>query len=70
MPVYSLKKRRESAKLSQRALAKKLGMHQARVSRIENGLATPSLAQAVIIEKLFGIPCRWWVRGEVRKALR
>lgn len=69
MPVYSLKKRREDLNWSQGDIADVLGCAQSKISRIENGQQPPTLAQAVVLEGLFGIPCRWWVRGEVRKAL-
>jgi transcriptional regulator with XRE-family HTH domain len=70
MAVYSLRKRREDKGWSQRKAAEVMGTHQGRISRIEGGTALPSLPQAVIIEKIFGIPCRWWVRHEVREILR
>ena len=42
-----LRKARKARRMSQREMEKRTGMHQARLSRIENGQADPKLSEAV-----------------------
>jgi transcriptional regulator with XRE-family HTH domain len=50
-----IKKYREDKGLSQQALAEKLGVDQATVSRIENG-AVPARPVAILLQSLIGAP--------------
>lgn len=52
---------RRHALQSQRELARELGFAKAVYAAIENGTRRPTLRQAAILEKRFGIPAASWV---------
>lgn len=55
MTPAQIKKFREDNALSQQALADKLGVDQATVSRIENG-AVPARPVAILLQSIIGTP--------------
>lgn len=50
-----LKELREENQLSQRTLAKELGVSQAAIARWENNLQTPNIDIAIIVAKYFNV---------------
>ena len=55
----------ERSKLTQRAAAEVLGMHEVYLSQILGGVRVPGLDNAVKIEDLTGIAVRSWQQTEV-----
>jgi transcriptional regulator with XRE-family HTH domain len=51
--------------LDQRQAAELLGFHEAFVSQLVNGRRSPGLNNAVIIERLTGIPVSAWATSRV-----
>lgn len=50
-----LKELREEKELSQRSLAKELGVSQAAIARWEANIQTPNIDVAIMIAKYFGV---------------
>lgn len=57
----------EATECSQSDLAKRLRITQGFLSLLLNGYRTPSLAMAVRIEDLAGVPARAWIKNAVTK---
>lgn len=67
-PGQRLRRWREGEGLSQEALAKRLRVHQSRVSRWEAGDSVPELPQAIALAKLARIRVDDWVSAGQRVA--
>jgi transcriptional regulator with XRE-family HTH domain len=52
--VTTLKNAREKSKLSQRALAEKLGVPQSHISKIESGKISPTISSLIEIARVLG----------------
>ena len=64
MSSHLLRERREALRLTQAALAAKLGTSKFVLSRIESGGTLPTLPLAARIERELGIPASSWVPVE------
>jgi transcriptional regulator with XRE-family HTH domain len=51
-----LKTARQRRKLTQGALAKKIGVHQVTIARLESGTRRPSMAMLQRLAKALGVP--------------
>lgn len=60
--VHPLKKYRETSHVTQRELAKLVGVERETVARWEMGIRTPSLATAAKLSEITGIPISQFVR--------
>lgn len=56
-----VRSRREAAGLSQFELGMRVGIDPGRLSKIERGLGSPTLEQAVALQRELGIPVETWV---------
>jgi transcriptional regulator with XRE-family HTH domain len=59
-----LLKARGRAGLTQRQLAQRCGLDQTTISRIEQGIREPTLAQLLILAKTLAVPLQWFLNGE------